>query len=59
DRVKAGFYGDEPSLTDLVAGDLKTSTDFRTVYAELLDRVLGADPSRVLDKPGTPLGFMA
>ena len=34
--VKGGFYGDEPSLTDLDNGDLKATTDFRDVYYELL-----------------------
>jgi uncharacterized protein (DUF1501 family) len=46
--VKGGFYGDQPSLTDLDDGDLKTTTDFRDVYATLLDGVLGSDPGRVL-----------
>ena len=46
--VGGGFYGAEPDLTDLVDGDLKATTDFRSVYATLLDRVLGADPDRIL-----------
>jgi hypothetical protein len=36
----------EPSLTDLGDGDLKTGTDFRSIYATLLDHVLGADPGK-------------
>ena len=59
DGVKAGFYGDQPSLTDLDNGDLKTTTDFRAVYSELLSTVLRTDPSRVIDKPQSPLGFLA
>jgi uncharacterized protein (DUF1501 family) len=46
--VKGGFYGTQPSLTDLDNGDLKFSTDFRDVYATLLADVLGADPGKVL-----------
>jgi uncharacterized protein (DUF1501 family) len=46
--VKGGFYGAQPSLTDLDNGDLKFSTDFRDVYATLLADVLGADPGKVL-----------
>jgi uncharacterized protein (DUF1501 family) len=46
--VRGGGYGEQPSLTDLDDGNLKYSTDFRSVYATLLDRVLGADPARVL-----------
>jgi uncharacterized protein (DUF1501 family) len=38
--VKAGVHGKHPSLTDLVEGDLKFHTDFRSVYATLLTKVL-------------------
>ena len=48
DRVNSGFHGDQPSLTDLDAGDLKASQDFRSLYAELLTSVLGADPAPVI-----------
>ena len=47
-RVNGGFYGDQPSLTDLTDGDLKTTTDFRAVYGEVLDLALGADPGQIL-----------
>ncbi|OKH71283.1 hypothetical protein EB72_23875 [Mycobacterium sp. SWH-M1] len=46
--VRGGFYGDEPSLTDLDDGDLKYTTDFRDIYQDLLVRVLGADPTPVI-----------
>ncbi len=46
--VQGGFHGDEPSLTDLDGGDLRAGTDFRSIYATLLHRVLGADPGQVL-----------
>jgi uncharacterized protein (DUF1501 family) len=46
--VKGGFYGTQPSLTDLDNGDLKFSTDFRDVYATLVADVLGTDPGKVL-----------
>ncbi|MGW6441515.1 DUF1501 domain-containing protein [Lentzea sp. NPDC055074] len=46
--VRGGFLGAQPSLTDLDDGDLKQTTDFRDVYATLLDRVLGTEPGRVL-----------
>jgi uncharacterized protein (DUF1501 family) len=48
-RVAGGFYGEQPSLTDLDAGDLKANTDFRDVFATLFDSVLDADPSRYLE----------
>jgi uncharacterized protein (DUF1501 family) len=46
--VKGGLYGDPPSLTDLDAGDLRYTTDFRDVYATLLADVLGGDPEKLL-----------
>lgn len=44
-RVKAGLAGRHPSLTDLDQGDLKFSTDFRNVYATVLQNWLDT-PSR-------------
>jgi uncharacterized protein (DUF1501 family) len=53
DRVRGGFHGAQPSLNDLDDGDLKQTTDFRDVYATLLDRVLGTEAGRILaDHPG-------
>jgi uncharacterized protein (DUF1501 family) len=46
--VKGGFYGSQPSLTDLDNGDLKVTTDFRDVYATVLRDVLDTDPGKVL-----------
>jgi uncharacterized protein (DUF1501 family) len=47
-RVRGGFHGTHPSLTDLENGDLKYTVDFRSVYATVLDRWLGAEPSAIL-----------
>lgn len=50
DPVRGGTYGRAPSLTDLdEGGDLKFTTDFRSVYASLLDGWLGAPSSVVLE----------
>jgi uncharacterized protein (DUF1501 family) len=57
--VKGGFYGEQPSLTDLDDGDLKTNVDFRAVYGELLAKVLGADPAQVLGRASAAVGFLA
>jgi uncharacterized protein (DUF1501 family) len=57
--VKGGFYGAPPSLSDLDNGDLKVSTDFRDVYAELLHRLLDTDPAPVLGNSRSELGFLA
>lgn len=46
--VRGGWHGAAPSLTDLDDGDLKFTTDFRDVYATLLERVLDTDPGPIL-----------
>ena len=46
--VRGGVVGGHPSLADLDAGDLKFHTDFRRVYATLLDVWLGCDSKAVL-----------
>jgi len=46
--VNAGFIGPHPSLDDLEDGDLKFHTDFRQVYAEVLDRWLETDSESVI-----------
>jgi uncharacterized protein (DUF1501 family) len=49
-KVKAGVIGALPSLkpADLDKGDLKFHTDFRSVYATLLDQWLKADSKAIL-----------
>ncbi|GHC49216.1 DUF1501 domain-containing protein [Roseibacillus persicicus] len=56
--VKGGLYGQYPSLTDLSKGDLKFTTDFRKVYATLLDGWLKTDSQAILGKKFDPLGFL-
>ena len=47
--VKGGMYGTPPSLSKLVLGDnLENTTDFRDVYATLIERWLGVDAAKVL-----------
>jgi len=48
--VKGGVYGNHPSLrpNDLDHGDLKYNTDFRSVYATMLDKWLHADAQKIL-----------
>ncbi|WP_213450971.1 DUF1501 domain-containing protein [Rhizomonospora bruguierae] len=47
--VAGGFYGEQPSLTDLDDGDLKATVDFRDVFGTVLASVLGAEPARYLN----------
>ena len=56
--VKGGFYGEEPSLTDLDHGDLKATTDFRDVYHELLSTTLQTDPTPSVGAGRRSLGFI-
>jgi uncharacterized protein (DUF1501 family) len=56
--VKPGLYGNYPSLTDLHDGDLKFSTDFRSVYATALENWLGAPSEMVLGKKYPLLPFI-
>jgi uncharacterized protein (DUF1501 family) len=56
--VKGGFYGDEPSLTDLNKGDLRSTTDFRDVYCELLSKTLQTDPTQSVGTGRQSLGFL-
>jgi uncharacterized protein (DUF1501 family) len=49
DAVQGGVYGEPPDLTRLDnAGNLQFTTDFRSIYATMLDRWLGAPSSAVL-----------
>jgi uncharacterized protein (DUF1501 family) len=57
--VKGGVYGDHPSLTDLDFGNLKWHTDFRSVYATLLERWLGVASSPVLGGGFPTLSFVS
>ncbi|MEX0586118.1 MAG: DUF1501 domain-containing protein [Pirellulales bacterium] len=59
--VKGGLVGAPPSLKrdDLLSGDLAFHTDFRRVYATLLDNWLGCDSRRVLGEPFEHLKLLA
>jgi len=50
DRIKAGQYGQPPSLTDLDDGNLKMTTDFRCVYATAIKEWLGYDDTDTILK---------
>ena len=46
--VKGGLYGEQPSLATLDNGNLKFTTDFRSVYASVLQGFLHAPASELL-----------
>ncbi len=47
-KITPGLLGKHPSLTDLDAGDLKYNTDFRSVYATILQNWLGTPSKPIL-----------
>jgi len=49
-RVRGGLYGRHPSLTDLDDGNLKMTTDFRRVYATMIEGWLGCDEAPAILK---------
>jgi uncharacterized protein (DUF1501 family) len=60
EAVRGGLYGAAPSLSDLDAeGDLRFTTDFRSVYATLLDRWLQTPSGLVLEGAFPTLDFLA
>ena len=57
--VKGGFYGDQPSLTQLDSnGSLAVTTDFRTIYSTVLEQILDVDPSVILGGQFTGVPFI-
>lgn len=57
--VQGGVHGQTPSLSDLDRGDLKYSTDFRRIYATLLDNWLHADSAKILDQSFEKMNLIA
>lgn len=58
-RVKAGLVGAHPSLKHLDGGALKFHTDFRQIYATVLDRWLGFESQAILGGQFKPLDLLA
>ncbi|MDQ3010078.1 MAG: DUF1501 domain-containing protein [Acidobacteriota bacterium] len=53
-KIKGGFYGKMPSLTNLDDGNLKMTTDFRSVYATMLKEWMGFDDTKAVLKGDYP-----
>jgi uncharacterized protein (DUF1501 family) len=49
--LRGGVAGSLPSLTDLAGGEPKMTTDFRGVYASVLEDWLGLAAKEVLGGP--------
>ena len=58
-KLKGGLIGQHPSLAELEGGGgVKHHTDFRRVYATLLDRWLGWDSKPILGASYAPLDVL-
>ena len=57
--MKSGIVGEHPSLTKLEDGNLIHATDFRQVYAAVLDHWLGVDAKSVLGAEFKPAEVFA
>jgi uncharacterized protein (DUF1501 family) len=58
ESLKAGVHGHAPDLAHLTDGDIAHETDFRQVYATVLERWLGANSAAVLGRPFQPISVV-
>lgn len=56
--VKGGLFGKHPSLTELSQGDLKFTTDFRSVYATVLEDFMKTPSQPILKAVYPKLGLI-
>lgn len=57
-RIKPGLIGKHPSLTDLDGNAPRAHTDFRQVYATLLEQWLGYDAESILGGKYAPVAML-
>jgi uncharacterized protein (DUF1501 family) len=60
DSVKGGLYGEYPKLglADQLEGDVRFNTDFRQIYATLLEDVLDVESEPVLKQKFSKLDLV-
>jgi uncharacterized protein (DUF1501 family) len=59
-QVQKGLYGDAPDLSKLIDnGNTPYTTDFRSVYATVIERWLGTPADVLLGQKWGQLGFLA
>ncbi len=58
DLKQKGVINSIPDLSDLQDGDLKHKVDFKSVYATLLDKWLGADDKEILKGSFEKMNFI-
>jgi len=57
--VRGGLHGEHPSLTERDGDDLIFTTDFRSVYATVIEDLFGVGSERVLGAPYEKLPLLA
>lgn len=57
-NVRGGLYGGSPALDSLVQGNLPMQVDFRSIYAEILNRWEGANAATVLGQEFPKIGIV-
>ena len=57
-RVRGGLYGEHPSLEELDHGAPRPTTDFRSVYATLIESLFAVEHERVLGDTCPLLDFL-
>jgi uncharacterized protein (DUF1501 family) len=58
-NTRGGIYGSHPSLDDLDNGNLKYGTDFRSIYATVIERWLGRSPGTIVAGNFPAIGALA
>ncbi|NCA26059.1 MAG: DUF1501 domain-containing protein [Actinobacteria bacterium] len=56
--IKGGYYGDQPSLKNLIKGDLAVTTDFRDIYASIIEGILKTPAEKSLGKWSGRINFL-
>ncbi len=58
-QLQGGLYGQPPELSVRDNGDVPVTTDFRSVYATLIEELFDQDSTRLLGKSFPKVGFLA
>ncbi len=57
-KVNPGLHGTMPDMTKLERGDLRFTTDFRSIYATMLDQWLKVPSDSILGGAFPPLDLI-
>jgi uncharacterized protein (DUF1501 family) len=58
-NVSGGLYGNYPSLKNLDKnGNMQFTTDFKSIYAEVIDKVFNITDSNLVKENRETLGFL-